>query len=84
MIPEKLKKMKNEVKTLARAMKDPRCPKKARITGALLVAYVLSPVDLVPDFIPGLGFADDLIILMIALPLIKRMIPDDLWEEYAA
>lgn len=48
------------------------------------MAYVLSPVDLVPDFIPGLGFADDLIILMIALPLIKGMIPDDLWEEYAA
>jgi uncharacterized membrane protein YkvA (DUF1232 family) len=84
MIPEKLEKMKNEVKILAMTMKDPRCSKKARIAGPLLVAYVLNPVDLVPDFIPGLGFADDLIILMITLPLIKGMIPDDLWEEYAA
>ena len=52
------------------ALRDPRTPWAARVAGALVVAYALSPIDLIPDFIPALGLFDDLILLPLVIVLI--------------
>ena len=64
--------------------RDPRVPKplKAALLGVL--AYVASPVDLIPDFIPVLGFADDLLLLFAALELFVRLAPKDVVAELEA
>ena len=56
-------------------------PWYAKVFGALVVAYALSPVDLIPDFIPVLGYLDDLILLPIGIALTVRMIPKDIMQE---
>ncbi|MDX1468559.1 MAG: YkvA family protein, partial [Acidimicrobiia bacterium] len=57
----------NLVKLVGRLLKDPRVPRRAKITLALAAAYVVSPIDLIPEMIPVLGWADDVVILMFAL-----------------
>lgn len=72
----------NIVKLVARLLKDSRVPRRAKITLALAGAYVLSPIDLIPEMIPVLGWADDVVILMFALDgLISRAGPG-LVEEH--
>jgi len=66
------------------AVRDTRTPVMLRIFGALVAAYALSPIDLIPDFVPVLGLLDDLIILPIGIWLFTRMIPRPLWAEYRA
>lgn len=66
------------------AVRDPRTPVMLRIFGALVAAYALSPIDLIPDFVPVLGLVDDVIILPIGIWLFTRMIPRPLWAEYRA
>nr|WP_262897551.1 YkvA family protein [Rufibacter roseolus] len=50
--------------------------------GALTVAYALSPIDLIPDFIPVLGYVDDLLLLPLGVWLTIKLLPDDIMEEY--
>lgn len=57
------------------AAKDKRTPWYARILAVLVAAYALSPVDLVPDFIPVLGYLDDLILIPAGIALVLRLIP---------
>jgi len=64
------------------AARDRRTPIAARIVGWLVAAYALSPIDLIPDFIPVLGLLDDLILLPLGLWLFRRFIPDPLFEEF--
>ncbi|MDX1469291.1 MAG: YkvA family protein [Acidimicrobiia bacterium] len=72
----------NLVKLVGRLLKDPRVPRRAKITLALAAAYVVSPIDLIPEMIPVLGWADDVVILMFALDgLISRAGPE-LVEEH--
>lgn len=59
------------------AARDPRTPWLARWLALLVAAYALSPIDLVPDFIPVLGYLDDLVIVPLGLALVLRMIPDE-------
>lgn len=59
------------------AARDPRTPWLARALALLVAAYALSPIDLIPDFIPVLGLLDDLVIVPLGLALVLRMIPDD-------
>lgn len=66
------------------AVRDPRTPVMLRIFGTLVAAYALSPIDLIPDFVPVLGFLDDAIILPVGIWLFVRMIPRPLWEEFRA
>ncbi|MBB4641139.1 YkvA family protein [Rhizorhapis suberifaciens] len=66
------------------AVRDPRTPMPIRIFGALVAAYALSPIDLVPDFVPVLGLVDDLLILPIGIWLFTQLIPPRLWAEYKA
>jgi uncharacterized membrane protein YkvA (DUF1232 family) len=67
--------------TLYLVSKDPRTPLVAKLITAFVVAYALSPIDLIPDFIPILGYLDDLIILPIGIWLAIRLVPDDVWLD---
>lgn len=64
------------------AVKDPRVPWYAKLVAGAVVAYALSPIDLIPDFIPVLGYLDDLILLPLGIALAVRLIPPDLLEEH--
>lgn len=66
------------------AARDPRTPRLARLLALAVAAYALSPLDLVPDFIPILGWLDDLIIVPLGLWGVRKLIPDALWQTYHA
>src|SRR5262249_37174257 len=70
-----LRRLKTETLALYFALRDPRTPWYARLAGAAVVAYALSPIDLIPDFVPVLGYLDDLIIVPRGLWLVLRLIP---------
>ena len=78
---EKARALKRETTALWFALRDPRTPWAARVVGALVVAYALSPIDLIPDFIPVLGLLDDLILLPLGIALCIRLIPADVFED---
>ena len=69
--------LKRQVWALFLAFKDPRTPLLARVVIIVAVAYAVSPIDLIPDFIPVLGQLDDLLLLPILIALAIRMIPPD-------
>ena len=64
------------------AARDPRCPWYARAFGLLVTAYALSPIDLIPDFIPVLGLLDDAILIPLGIWLFVKMIPAGVMEEH--
>lgn len=66
------------------AHKDPRVPLRARILAAVVVGYAFSPIDLIPDFIPVLGYLDDLILVPLGIWLAVRAIPPDILTEKRA
>lgn len=78
---EKAGRLRAEVYALYIAFKDPRTPWYARGFIILIVAYALSPVDLVPDFIPVLGYLDDLVIVPAGIYLALKMVPAEVLEE---
>jgi len=63
------------------AYRDPRTPWYARLFAALVVGYAFSPVDLVPDFVPVLGYLDDLVLVPLGVLLALKMIPPEVWAE---
>jgi len=67
--------LKRETHALYLAARDPRTPWHAKLVVAVVVAYALSPIDLIPDFIPVLGYLDDLILLPLGIFLALRLIP---------
>lgn len=71
----------NEVRALVFAFRDPRTPWYARVVAVCVAGYALSPIDLIPDVIPVVGYLDDLIILPIGIWLAIRMIPSGVMEE---
>lgn len=74
--------MKRQVKALHLAGHDPRTPIAAKCLVVIVVAYALSPIDLIPDFIPILGYLDDLILLPLGIYLAVKLIPQPLWQEF--
>jgi uncharacterized membrane protein YkvA (DUF1232 family) len=66
------------------AARDPRCPWPARAVGLLVAAYAMSPIDLIPDFIPILGLLDDAILIPAGLWLFVRLLPEGLIDEHRA
>ena len=74
-------KLKAEVYTLYLAYKDPRTPWYAKIFAAIVVGYAFSPIDLIPDPIPILGYLDDLVLIPIGVFLVVKMIPAQVLEE---
>lgn len=73
--------LKTEIKALLLASRDPGVPWQAKVVVALVVAYAASPIDLIPDFIPVLGYLDDLIILPLGILLALKMIPEDVMQR---
>ncbi len=69
------RRLKSEVLTLWIAARDPRTPWRARLVAGGAAAYALSPIDLIPDFVPVLGYLDDLIIVPLGVALAIRLIP---------
>jgi len=67
--------LRRDVLALWFACRDPRTPTIAKVLAVLIVAYALSPIDLIPDFIPVLGYIDELILLPGAIYLVVRLIP---------
>lgn len=64
------------------AARDPRTPWYARAFGLIVTAYALSPIDLIPDFIPVLGLLDDAVLIPLGIWLFLRMVPEDVFEEH--
>jgi uncharacterized membrane protein YkvA (DUF1232 family) len=73
---------KHDAVALYLAARDPRTPLIAKLVAAALAAYALSPIDLIPDFIPVLGYLDELVILPLGILLIVRLIPPELMAEF--
>jgi uncharacterized membrane protein YkvA (DUF1232 family) len=76
--------LKNETLALYMACRDPRTPWYAKAFGALVIGYALSPIDLIPDFIPILGYLDDVILLPLGIALLLRMVPRHVMEDARA
>ena len=81
-LKEKAKQLKTDIPAVFLALKDKKTPWYARLLAALTVAYALSPIDFIPDFIPVLGYLDDLILLPMLVALTVKCIPGDVFEEY--
>ena len=75
------KQIKSETLALYLAYRDPRTPLHAKIFAACVVAYAFSPIDLIPDFIPVLGYLDDVILVPLGIVLAIKMIPHEVMEE---
>lgn len=73
--------LKRDVYALYFAYKDPRTPWIAKVFAALVVAYAFSPIDLIPDPIPVLGYLDDLILVPIGVVIALRLIPPDVMAD---
>jgi uncharacterized membrane protein YkvA (DUF1232 family) len=73
--------LKTETYALYLAYKHPGVPWYAKVFSALVVAYLFSPIDLIPDFIPVLGYLDDLVLVPLGILLALKMIPEDVWQE---
>ena len=71
-----------DLAVLRLALKDPRTPWYAKALVGLVVFYALSPIDLIPDFIPMIGQLDDLIVVPLGLKLASKLVPKPLMEEY--
>jgi uncharacterized membrane protein YkvA (DUF1232 family) len=76
--------LKTELRALYLAYGDPRVPTHARVLAIVVVAYAFSPIDLIPDPIPVLGYLDDLILIPLGIALTIRMIPPDVLTECRA
>ncbi len=75
------RRLKLEVYALYLASRDPRVPWHARLLAACVVGYAFSPIDLIPDFIPILGYLDDLILVPLGIALVLRLIPRPILDD---
>jgi uncharacterized membrane protein YkvA (DUF1232 family) len=81
---QRARQLKRELYALYLAYKDPRVPWYARLFAACVVGYAFSPIDLIPDPIPVLGYLDDLILVPLGIALALRMIPPHVLAECRA
>ncbi|MBU6455443.1 MAG: DUF1232 domain-containing protein [Cyanobacteria bacterium REEB67] len=80
-LKDEAKALKAETYALYLASKDPRVPWYAKVLLACVVAYALSPIDLIPDFVPVIGLLDDLILVPLGLRLVVKMVPADVLAD---
>ena len=80
-LKQKAKDLKSEAQILLIAYRDSRTPLSAKILIGITMGYLLSPIDLIPDFIPVLGLLDDLIIVPLLITLSIKLIPKNILEE---
>ncbi|TPK83000.1 YkvA family protein [Mesorhizobium sp. B2-4-17] len=76
------KAIRRDVVALWLAARDPRVPWHAKAVAGAVAAYALSPIDLIPDFIPIIGYLDDLIIVPLGIMLAVKLVPVDLMREF--
>ena len=81
---QRARQLKAETWALALAVRDPRTPWYAKLLVAGIVAYACSPIDLIPDFIPVLGYLDDLVLLPLGIALAMRLVPPAVLVECRA
>ena len=80
-LKQRAKQLKQNIPALFLALKDKETPFIAKIFAAITVGYALSPIDLIPDFIPVLGYLDDVILLPLFVVITVKLIPQDMWER---
>lgn len=78
------RRLKRDVIAVYLAARDPRTPWYARIAALCVAGYALSPIDLIPDFIPVLGYLDDVILVPLGILLVIKLIPPDMLAEHRA
>lgn len=78
---QRAKLLKHEIVALSIAYRDSRTPLIAKIGAVCVVAYAVSPIDLIPDFVPVLGYLDDLLLLPIGIWLVLRLIPAEVMAD---
>ncbi|MBI4726050.1 DUF1232 domain-containing protein [candidate division TA06 bacterium] len=78
---QKIQNLKKETYALYLAYQDPRVPWYAKAVAVATVAYAISPIDLIPDFIPVIGYLDDLLLVPLGIALSVRLVPADIMEE---
>lgn len=83
-LKERAEALEREAYALYLAYRHPRTPWYAKVWTALVVAYAFSPIDLIPDFIPVLGYLDDLLIVPAGIALALKLIPAEVWSECRA
>ena len=76
--------LKRDVVALWIAARDPRVPLAAKLIAGAVAAYALSPIDLIPDFIPIIGYLDDLLLVPLGMWAALRLVPPDLLAEFRA
>lgn len=76
--------LRNNTYALWLASRDPRVPLLAKIIIVAVVAYALSPIDLIPDFIPVIGYLDDLLLVPLGIWLAIKLVPDAVWQDCKA
>jgi uncharacterized membrane protein YkvA (DUF1232 family) len=74
--------IKQDVYALYLASRDPRVPWYAKLLALMVGAYALSPIDLIPDFIPVVGYVDDLIVVPLGTLLVIKLIPTEIMAEH--
>lgn len=74
--------IKRDVHALYLARRDPRIPWYAKLLAIVIIGYALSPIDLIPDFIPVLGYLDDVVLLPLGILLVIHLIPPEVMPEY--
>ena len=80
-LKERAKRLKTDIPAVFLALKEKRTSWYAKIIAAVIVVYALSPIDLIPDFIPLLGYLDDIIILPALIAWCVKCIPNDVFED---
>ena len=76
--------IKRDTRALYSAARDPRVPWYAKALAILVAAYAVSPIDLIPDFIPVIGYLDDLILVPLGIALVIKLIPPPVMAEHRA
>ena len=83
-LKERARKLKQDVPAVFLALKDRDTPLLAKILAGVTVAYALSPIDLIPDFVPVLGYLDDVLLLPALIALTVKLIPKKVWVRCQA
>lgn len=81
---QKVKDLKQELHAVALACKDSRTPWYAKVLAGCVIAYALSPIDLIPDPIPVLGYLDDLLLIPLGIAAVRKLIPEEVLCECRA
>ncbi len=80
-LKQRAKNLKKDIPTIFLSLKDKETPLVAKIFAGIIIVYALSPIDLIPDFIPILGYLDDVILLPTFIAITIKFIPKEVWER---